>query len=337
MVTIIDVARAAGVAPSTVSYVLNGKRSISAETRRQVEQCIRQLGYRPPGRRTAAPRHRTGVLGLVAPLWADTDPSALTRFVGATMVAARARDHDLLLFTGNAGVAGLRRATSTAVADALIVMDVQASDPRIPALLALDRPVVLVGEPDRSTGLPSVGVDFAASADRAAGHLANLGHRSVGLVGAPLSAAARGTGLPRRFTRAFDASAVKHGLRTRWRPCGVSAEAVRSCLDALLGEDPGATALVVENEIVLPLVVEQLRRRGRRVPVDVSVVAVCHEEEAERPPVRFTSVALPTLELGQLAVKAALRQLDGETEPETRLLAPRLTVRESTGPGPVTS
>src|SRR4051794_32569452 len=87
--TIIDVARAAGVAPSTVSYVLNGKRPISAETRRLVEQCIRQLGYRPLNRRTSAPRERTNVLGLLAPLHVGANMPALTRFVAAAMVAAR--------------------------------------------------------------------------------------------------------------------------------------------------------------------------------------------------------------------------------------------------------
>ncbi|MFC0439885.1 LacI family DNA-binding transcriptional regulator [Kutzneria buriramensis] len=334
MVTIIDVARAAGVAPSTVSYVLNGKRPISADTRRQVEQCIRQLGYRPPGRRTPAPRQRTGVLGLLAPLRPGANVSALTRFVSATMVAARARNHDLLLLTHDAGVSGLRRTMATAVADALIVMDVQSSDPRIPALLTLDRPVVLVGEPDLPTGLSCVGVDFAAAVDRAVRHLANLGHRSVGIVGAPLPAYARGGNYPRRFTRAFTAAAGSQGLRTRWRPCGDSAEAVDSCLDALLAEGPDITALVVENEVVLPLLVERLHRRGRRVPEDVSLLAVCHDDAADRPPLRLTSVTLPTVELGQLAVETALGQVD---PPATRLLAPELTVRESTGPAAATS
>ena len=337
MVTIIDVARAAGVAPSTVSYVLNGKRPISAETRRQVEECIRQLGYRPQGRRTPAPRRRSGVLGVLAPLHPGTNMAALTRFVGATMVAARAQGHDLLLFTHDAGLAGLRRMAATAVADALIVTDVQPSDQRIPALMVLDRPVVLVGRPDRPTGLPCVDVDFGAAADRAVEHLANLGHRVVGLVGSPLPAFARGADYPRQFARAFEVAAVKAGLRTRRRPCGESAEAVQSCLEALFIEEPGITALVVENDIVLPDVLELLRRRGRRVPEDISIVAVGQDEAADRPPIRLTSVAVPIAELGALAVETALRRLVSEGEPEVRRIVPVMTVRESTGPGPVAS
>ncbi|MFC0437636.1 LacI family DNA-binding transcriptional regulator [Kutzneria buriramensis] len=337
MVTIIDVARAAGVAPSTVSYVLNGKRPISVETRRQVEQCIRDLGYRPSNRRTPSPRHRTNVLGLLAPLRVDVNMPALTRFVGATMAAARVRDHDLLVLTHDTGVAGLRRAMSIAVTDALIVLDVHDADPRVPALLTLDRPAVLVGAAGRPTGLPGVDLDFARAAERTVAHLAGLGHRSVGLVGSPLSSYVREVDHARRFTRAFETVAGRRGLRTRWRACGESVEAIRSCLDALFAEDPTITALVVENETVLPDVLEQVRWRGRRVPEDISVVAVGHDDIADRPPLRVTSVALPTAELGRLAVDTALRQLDTAPPPETRLLAPDLTVRESTAPAPMTS
>jgi DNA-binding LacI/PurR family transcriptional regulator len=337
VVTIIDVARAAGVAPSTVSYVLNGKRPISADTRRQVEQCIRQLGYRPLSRRTSAPRHRTSVLGLLAPLRSATTVPALTRFVGAVMTAARARDHDLLLLTHGSGMAALRRAVSTAVADALIVTDVQASDPRIPALTALGRPVVLVGEPEQSTGLPCVTLDFEAAAGSVVEHLAGLGHRSVGLVGSPLPAYAWGADHARQFTRTFEAAAGRSGLRVRRLPCGDSGEAVRSCLHALFDEEPGVTALVVENEVALPSVLDHLHALGRRIPEDISLVAVCRDATALRPPTPLTSVEVPTAELSALAVDMVLRQFDGENEPEVRRIVPGLTVRESTGAAPAVS
>ncbi|MFC0542818.1 LacI family DNA-binding transcriptional regulator [Kutzneria chonburiensis] len=337
MVTIIDVARAAGVAPSTVSYVLNGKRPISADTRRLVEQSIRQLGYRPHSRRTSAPRQRTGVIGLLAPLHSANTVPTLTRFVGSVMTAAHARDHDLLLLTHGTGMAALRRAVSTAVADALIVTDVQASDPRIPALTALGRPVVLVGEPAQSTGLSCVTLDFDAAAAGVVEHLASLGHRTVGLVGSPLSTTVWGADHARQCTRTFEATAARSGIHVRRRPCGDSADAVRSCLQALLAGESGVTALVVENEVVLPGVLEHLHALGRRVPEDISVVAVCRDETARRAPIPLTSVAVPTADLGALAVDTVLRQFEGEDEPEVRRIVPRLTVRQSSGPAPAIS
>ena len=47
VVTIADVARHAGVSVSTVSYVLSGKRTISASTSARVKASIRALGFHP--------------------------------------------------------------------------------------------------------------------------------------------------------------------------------------------------------------------------------------------------------------------------------------------------
>ena len=68
MATIADVAKAAGVSSSTVSYVLSGKRPISQATRHRVEKAIRDLGFSPHAGARALASSRTNVLGLVVPL-----------------------------------------------------------------------------------------------------------------------------------------------------------------------------------------------------------------------------------------------------------------------------
>ena len=79
--TIADVAGDAGVSPSTVSYVLSGKRSISASTRHRVEQSIRKLGYRPHAGARALAGNRSNVLALVVPLRTDQNLPVVMRFV----------------------------------------------------------------------------------------------------------------------------------------------------------------------------------------------------------------------------------------------------------------
>ena len=69
MATINDVARAAGVSPSTVSYVLSGRRPISAQTRERVQAAIAELGFHPHAGARALASRRTNVLALVVPLY----------------------------------------------------------------------------------------------------------------------------------------------------------------------------------------------------------------------------------------------------------------------------
>lgn len=332
MVTIADVARDAGVSPSTVSYVITGKRSISLETRRRVETSIRKLGYHPHAGARALASSRTNVLALVMPLRADIDVPVVMRFVTSVVTNARRYDHDVLLLTNDEGPDGLRRVAASAIADALIVMDVEADEPRIPVLRGLPRPAVLIGVPDDPVDLSCVDLDFHAAAARAVGHLADLGHERVALIGPSPAVYRRGTSFAGRFLRGFTAATRDRGLRAATHPCAPSYDAVRECLDAVLNDRPEPTGLVVHNEAVLGAVLAELERRGRRVPRDVSVVAVCPQDMAAHFSVPLTAVAIPSEDVGRIAVDMAMGQLDGSASPEIRLLSPRLTPGQSTAP-----
>src|SRR5689334_7049749 len=176
MVTIIDVARHAGVAPSTVSYVLSGKRAISASTKQRVLSSIRTLGYHPhAGARSLASR-RANVIALVLPLRSGMHLPVLMQFATSVVTTARQFDHDVLLVTADEGPAGLRRIAASAMVDGLIAMDVEMHDIRVPVLRELERPSVLIGFPADAAGLTCVDLDFYRAGEACVDHLAGLGH-----------------------------------------------------------------------------------------------------------------------------------------------------------------
>ncbi|WP_410671663.1 LacI family DNA-binding transcriptional regulator [Amycolatopsis sp. cmx-4-68] len=329
-VTITDVANAAGVSASTVSYVITGKRTISAATRRRVEECMRTLGYRRRAGSAAPTGTRIGVLAVVAPLHRARHVGLEMEFFSAAAGAARERGFDLLLVTEDDGLSGLLRVTSAALADAVIVLGAGDDDPRVPVLLASGRPAVLVGVPGRGHGLGGVPLDFGPAGEECATHLADLGHRSVGHLGPSPTPHDRSLS---GFTEHFAAIAARRGVRVVSHRCHSSAESVTRGLDELfaVGEP---TALVVHDEPALPLVMAALRRRGLRVPGDVSVVALCSATVAGQQAVRPTAVVVPARQLGALAVESAVRQLDGAPAAEAEPLTPRLTVGESTAVAP---
>ena len=106
-------------------------------------------------------------------------------------------------------------------------------------------------------------------------------------------------------------------------------------LDGLLRDHPNLTALVVHNQTLVEPAIRALRQVGRSVPDQVSVVAICPDEVAERAPLPVTSVRIPAEELGHRAVDLLMTLLDGGTVPETTLLAPELTVRASSAAAPL--
>jgi DNA-binding LacI/PurR family transcriptional regulator len=332
MVKITDVARHAGVSPSTVSYALSGKRPISEETRRRIENSIRELGYRPHAGARALASSRSNVLALVVPLRAGIHVPVVMQFAASVVTTARRYDHDVLLLTQEEGEDGLRRVADTALVDALIVMDVQLHDPRVPLLRSLERPSVMIGFPLDAEGVTCIDLDFKAAGELCVERLAGLGHRVVALVGSPPEVYVRETAFAQRVVQGFTAAAVRNGLASSVHPCEAGPDAARRVAEQLLRDKPALTGVVVHNEAILKPLIDAFGELGLRIPEDLSVTAICPDDLAASVRVPVSSVALPSAEVGERAVELLMQKLDGKAVPDATLLAPKLTERASTAP-----
>lgn len=331
-VTIADVAKHAGVAVSTVSYVLSGKRAISATTSQRVMRSVRALGYHPNAGARALASKRSNVIALVLPLRAGMHLPVLMQFATSVVTTARQFDHDVLLMTADEGPDGLRRVAASALVDGLVLMDVEIHDPRVPLLRQLEEPSVLIGFPADASGLTCVDLDFARAGALCADHLASLGHREIALLGAPHVVYERGTGYAERTMEGFVEAGQGHGMKAIALPCEESFDQVCATVKALLEEHPGLSGLVVHNEAAVGHALGALRMLGRRVPEDVSVIAICPDDVAERTGPALTSVLIPAADVGHQAVRLLMAKLEGDQVPAATLLEPRLTIRHSTGP-----
>ncbi|MFF3171756.1 LacI family transcriptional regulator [Streptomyces sp. SID11233] len=334
MVTLAEVAQHAGVSASTVSYVLSGKRSISVPTRERVERSIKELGYHPNAGARALASSRSNIIALMVPLRTDMYVPVMMEIAIAVATTARIHGYDVLLLTGEEGPAAVRRIAGSSLADAMILMDVELHDERLPLLRETDRAAVLIGLPADTAGLTCVDLDFEATGALCVEHLAGLGHREVAVIGEAAAVYERHTGFAERTVDGVRAKARETGVRVLHRPCEGGYPAMAQTLSRIFDERPGTTGFIVQNESAVEPLLNLLRQQGRAVPEDVSVVAICPEQVASQASVRLTSVAIPAQEMGRRSVEQVVAKLSGRGTDETELLAPELTVRESTGPAP---
>ncbi|MFF5426836.1 MULTISPECIES: LacI family DNA-binding transcriptional regulator [unclassified Streptomyces] len=334
MVTLAEVARHAGVSASTVSYVLSGKRPISVATRLQVERSIRELGYHPNAGARALASSRSNIIALMVPLRTDMYVPVMMEIAIAVATTARAHGYDVLLLTGEEGPEAVRRVTGSGLADAMILMDVELDDERLPLLRGADQPSVLIGLPADTWGLTCVDLDFRATGALCVEHLAALGHRDIAVIGEAPAVYERHTGFAERTVDGLLSRARELGVGVLHRPCGGGYDAIAATLTRILDERPGTSGLVVQNEQAVEPLLALLRRQGRAVPEDVSVVAICPEQVAVQASVPLTSVSIPAQEMGRQAVERLVAKIDGHGSDEVSLIAPELTVRASTGAAP---
>ncbi|MFE2432350.1 LacI family DNA-binding transcriptional regulator [Streptomyces sp. NPDC059373] len=329
MTTIKDVAERAGVAPSTVSYVLSGSRKISEDTRQAVQRAIDELGYHPRASARTLRSTRTNVLALALPRAAGGYRAVDGRFAIDISDAARSHGYDVLLMTDQEGVPGLRRIARSGQADAAILMAVEMEDPRIDAMRELGFPAALLGRSADDAVLPWTDLDWEAAAALAVHELAAAGHQDIAYLAtteheiqARRGYAIRGVAGARRAAPETGAAVQVH------QSTGDMARLTRRLRSLLTGERP-PTALIVQHVAALPHILAAVAAEGLRVPEDVSVMAVGNLPDdvggSDLPRIELP-VSRMSAEVTRLAVESITA--DADLPVPHRLIAPVLV------PGP---
>ncbi len=286
-VTSNDIAQAAGVSRTTVSFVLNEKigTNISAKTKARVLEAAQTLGYVPNSAARMLVSGRSRTLGLVL---AHGDLMSIDAFAPPLMFGisrvCNARGYKLLVEGVEAGSrrdAYLDLAKSKRI-DALIVLNSNSEDEGLVRMIESEFPVVLfgsIGHPNENSIRPNTG----KAAVRATRHLIDLGHRRIAhITYAPvryIGGRERLRAFRRGIERAkleFDEGLVASG--------DFSMESGYRAMKEILKRRKRPTALFAGNDTIAVGAMAALREAALAVPRDMAVIgfddlpfaAYCH-------------------------------------------------------------
>jgi DNA-binding LacI/PurR family transcriptional regulator len=332
--TMEQIAKRAGVALSTVSYVLSGKRSVSQQMRERVLAAIEELDYRPhgPARALASGASHTIALFLPSPQW-QLVPVQQT-FVAGAVQATSASDYALLLSTGATDPEAIAQLVARGRADGVILMETLHEDARIERLRSAGYPFSLIGRTDDLDGISFVDMDFGGAVEKSLAHLARLGHTCVALFNFPPELLAAGYTAALIARDVFESRAPDLGIRGIHVPSSHTPRDAFAVAARLLSSEPECTAAITTGWQFTGLL-SALRAADLRVPDDFSVVSVIAAQYAEMLTPTLTGVDWPAFEAGRMAAEMLIDKLTGkETAPRQHLVSAELVVRESTGPAP---
>ncbi|MFR9722142.1 LacI family DNA-binding transcriptional regulator [Streptomyces sp. MS19] len=323
-----QVAEFAGVSEATVRRVLNGAADVRPRTRDAVLTALDVHGFERPAR--FRPDHAP-LVGLVIP---DLLNPVFPLFTQA--LATALNTHDLIPVLCNRSPDGgpdvhsidqlMRQRAAGLIFVAASYADI--GEERGKGLRD-GTPMVLINAADENLGLAQVNVDDALAAEQALVHLAALGHTRIGLVLGPVGHVPSALKL-RGYAQFFG----RKGLAAEdWRPLVshtiFSMEGGATVLPRLL--DQGATAVVCASDALAIGVIRAARRRGLRVPDDLSVIGFDDSPflAAIDPP--LTTSRQPVAAMASAAVAALVAQIQGHApSPDSMLFEPELILRGST-------
>jgi LacI family transcriptional regulator len=333
--TLKDLARLAGVHPSTVARVLNGdpQQRVRQEVRDRIITLARTHGYQPNGLARALRLRRSQVIGTMIP--DISNPFFAAMFRGIEDTLAR---QDFSVILANTDDDPERELRSMNVlrerqVDGLILATARRHDSAIAGLEADGYPFVLVNRHTDPMGANVVVPDDYHGAASAVDHLVALGHRRIAHIAGSSEIS---TGYNRR--RGYFDALARHGLPAdptlvvtgTYRETGG-----REAMLALLALPQRPTAVFVVNDLAAIGAVGAVCEAGLAVPGDVSIVGFNDLSVVARMTPRLTTLHVPLHAMGVAAATRILALLAGTNAAAGPVILPaELVQRESTGTVP---
>lgn len=334
-ITIVDVAKRAGVTISTVSYTLSGKRPVSEQARSRVLQAIEELNYQPHALGQALRNKRTHTIGILYPAAGPGLSSLQLEFIEGASTVTTERNYGLYIWSGQDQDQGVLQMMKRGFIEGMILMEIRMKDPRIVFMKERSYPFVMIGHgPDNSPendGTSYVDLDFSAALRTSVEHLAGLGHQDIAFLNIS-TAMNRGAAYAIRAMQSFEQSIARLGLQGQTYPCLPDPQKGYELVRSILDERPTLTGIITINSWVVGSILRAVQERGLHIPGDFSVVTMLPSHLAEMMHPALTSIDFPYKEIGRIAAELLIRRIDEpDALPTQTLLQVPLSIRQSTG------
>lgn len=331
--TIKDIANYTGFSVTTISLVLNNKATkIPAGTKQKIQEAVKELNYHPNQLAVGLVKKRTQTIGLIISDVSNTFFSMLAKGVedacrqqGWNLILCNtndehARDMSYIQVLADRGVDGILFCMAKDSSR-------QKTQESLRLLKKLKMPFIMVDRHVEHAECSSVVVDHMQGGYIATKHLLELGHRKIGCVTGPNNLEdsmerLRGyRNALREWNVPYDEQLVFEGNYDR--------ESGFAAAEYFAAKRP--TAIFAFNDMSAYGVYSGLKKRGIRLPEDMSLVGYDDTFFSEFLDVPLTSVRQPVYDMGVEGVRQLMDELENESLHRRIMFEPQLIVRESTG------
>ena len=328
--TIVDIAAASGVSVATVSRILNDKPDVADETRARVMRVMDEMGFAPQSAWRQIRSGRTRLIAVHRP--EEFNPPAYRLLIAASLGVEDA-GYSINIITRSLNDAELLRIFRSRQADGMILLEIQADDPRAEILRAQGFPFVMVGHRTDNAGISFVDLDIEHGIGLALEHLVALGHRDIAFLAVAPIVRQKVYGFATWALQGYEHACARLGLAPISASGSASSDAMSAAATRLLDDHPEVTAVIAPQELSAVGVLRACHARGMTIPHDLSVIAMIGDSMSELATPPLTTINFPAEELGRTAARNLVDRLDsGDATLRQVFIRPGLTVRGTTAP-----
>jgi LacI family transcriptional regulator len=333
-VTLSDVARASGVSCATVSRVLNGYEFIKESTRTRVMEAVDNLGYVANWQARSLANGSSQIIGLLVPNLDIGYVGTITQ--GIDQELART-NYDLILYTTHHHPdkeSFYVSAIANGMTEGMLLIAPQVPATYLDLLRAQNFPYVLIDQADATENSNAVEASNWQGAYDATLYLYQLGHTRIAFITGALTIRSAVDRL-----RGYKAALAECGIPVR-EELIVEGDyqqrtAYKVAKKLLQDADPAPTAIFGSNDLSAFGAMDAARECGYHIPDDISIIGFDDIPQAALIYPKLTTVRQPLEQMGQVAVKLLLEQIENPSSPLQRVtLATKFVIRDSCRPYP---
>lgn len=311
-VTIRDVAAESNVSVATVSYVLNGKKKVSEETKQKILDVIDRLGFVPDLNARGLSVKDTKLLGVVVP---QTEPGSKLMFhnifyselLGSIEYAARQRGYHVIISATDVTENYLQLIQERNLAGVIIIGTYQ--NRFFCELKNLDVPVVLIDSYCKYDYFHKLRIDDENSSYRATEYVIHQGHKKIALVTGHL----KEDGVMQKRYKGFLSALQDHGLQfdqENLYEATVDYESGVSAANWFADMKADITAVVAAADVLAIGLMKGFYERGIKVPEDVSVIGFDDLDISKFTTPGLTTIKQPISAKGERAVEILIENIE---------------------------
>ncbi|MEM7461744.1 MAG: LacI family DNA-binding transcriptional regulator [Pseudomonadota bacterium] len=329
MATLSDIATSAGVSSGVVSRVINKDPTlrVSKETRERVLKAIADLDYSP---NIAAKSLRSSRSDLIGILVNDVTNPIYAEIMRGAQACAMRHEKALIVFDSDMGEASAARLASMiggGALDALIIQSAgEVSDQVLARAASRKIPTVLL-QAELEVDAHLVLLPDEEAAHLATSHLLEHGHQRIGCL-----ATAAGLRFTERRVDGWRSALADAGLSPKSGDicyAGAGIDAGATALEQLINASDDLTAIVCFNALSAIGTLRALNRLGKKVPEDISIVAIHDLPFADMLHTPLSTIAMPLYEFGEAAVDILFSEDQQQSETVVKSSPPKLIERQS--------
>lgn len=332
--TLADVAKLAGVSPSTVSRVIANNPKISENTKKKVLKCMKEIGYYPNAIAQSLAKNRTGNIGIIMPHTEDEIflnpffPEALRGIVKETSKT----DYDLLLSTNaktGEELAIVKKLIRGSKVDGIILMSSKEDDECINYLKEIEFPFVLIGSPyEMEDEINHVDNDNEQAAYELTKYLIEIGRKNIAFIGGDEKLIVTKKRIE-GYKRALKDMDIK--FKDELLLIGSFNEKTGFKYgDKIANMKDMPDGLIVTDDLVAFGVLKVFEGLGIKVPEDIALGSFNNSILSQHSPIPFTSVEINAFELGKKSIDLLVDVIEKGIKGELITVPYKIMKREST-------